>query len=438
MSFWDAVAARASAWGTRTALRMQAAEVTYDELRRRVDACARVLARGPADELVALDAGEPLAFVVAAFAARAVRRPAIVHTAAIPPALREKREQAVAGSVSRDATVFFSSGSVGAGKAIPLDSRNLLFSALAYAASEPEGGANRSTDRIAVGVPVGHIYGFVRGILDTLLSGAAMLPFTPRRDPAGEAAALGANRVLLSARQMLLTARAKETARLDAIFSGGAAIPDAAIRAIEEKRGIPVRTGYGLTESAGVGTRQRLDRPRRPGSSGLPAPGVAVAVVRSDGSPAAVGEDGEIRLAGPCVFSGYASGTEPPPFDEGGRLRTGDLGRLDDAGELLVRGRAAFSLVSRGRLLCAEELESAALEQPGVSDAAAVPLGDSFGLLLVTEDATEVGVREIRERLSRELPVFARPRRIRRVDEIPRSPLGKIDRNAAARWLAPS
>ena len=53
---------------------------------------------------------------------------------------------------------------------------------------------------------------------------------------------------------------------------------------------MPVRAGYGLTESCGLATRQRADRPRRPGTSGLPAPGMEIAVVREDGRACAPGE----------------------------------------------------------------------------------------------------------------------------------------------------
>jgi acyl-CoA synthetase (AMP-forming)/AMP-acid ligase II len=62
-----------------------------------------------------------------------------------------------------------------------------------------------------------------------------------------------------------------------------------------------------------------------------------------------------------------------------------------------------------------------------------VPLGETFGLLLVTEDDSDSFLRSVREYLKARLPLFARPKRVRRVESLPRAPGGKLDRGAAAR-----
>lgn len=281
-------------------------------------------------------------------------------------------------------------------------------------------------------VTLGQIFGFIRGLVHSLLIGAEVLSYSPRRDPLGEAAAAGATFVLLSPAQARLSAEASGSLALRGALSGGGAMADAAARKIEAERGVAVRLGYGLTESSGLGTRQHCDRPRRPGSSGPPAPGLTIDVVAPGGGAAARGETGEIRISGRAVFCGYADPSERSPFDEQGRLRSGDLGFFDEEGELHVRGREASSISAHGRYLCAEELEGAVLEKEGVAEAAAVPLGNAFGLLLVAGDSSEAFLKEVREHLTRRLPLFARPRRVRRVEAIPRSPSGKVDRLAAA------
>jgi len=78
------------------------------------------------------------------------------------------------------------------------------------------------------------------------------------------------------------------------------------------------------------------------------------------------------------------------------------------------------------------------LEHGAVTEAAAIPLADAFGLLIASADESESLLEEIREHLGRRLPVFARPRRLRRVARIPRSPSGKVDRLAAAKCFDPS
>jgi long-chain acyl-CoA synthetase len=418
------------------ALRRGAEALDREALSARIAARSETLSREPAAAPLSIDASNPFALVVDFLAARALGRTAVIHGEGVTPLLRQEREELLRDKVSplSAETVFYSSGSVGRGKAIPLSDEQLLTAALAY----PGRTGIASTDRVAVAVPLGQIFGFMRGILNSLLVGAEVLFFSPRRDPLGEAAAAGATFVLLSPAQARLSARVPGSPGLRGALSAGGSIADAAAERIEAERGVPVRLGYGMTESSGLGTRQHFGRPRRPGSSGLPARGLSIEIVTAGGSAAAPGETGEIRISGKAVFRGYADPNEAAPFDEQGRLRSRDLGFFDEEGELHVRGREASSISAHGRYLCAEELEGAALEKAGVAEAAAVPLGDAFGMLLVAEDSSEAFLREVREHLARRLPLFARPRRVRRVEAIPRSPSGKLDRLAAAKCFETS
>jgi acyl-coenzyme A synthetase/AMP-(fatty) acid ligase len=417
------------------ALRRGAETWSRAALAARIERRAEELFRD-ARALVSLDASEPLELAVGFFAARRVGATAVVHADGVPELLRAEREERLRRLLPplSSETVFFSSGSVSRGKAVPLSEDRLLFSALAY----PERTGIAASDRVAVAVPVGQIFGFLRGIVNSLLVGAEVLFYSPRRDPLGEAAALGASFVLLSPAQARLSAQAGGALPLRGALTAGGPMAEMAAARLEADRAVPIRFGYGLTETTALGTRQHFDRPRRAGSSGLPAPGLTISVTDADGSPLEPGETGEIRIAGASVFRGYADAAEPSPFDAQGRFRTGDLGFRDQAGELHIRGRAAASLWAHGRVLCAEELEGAVLEKAGVSEAAAVPLGDAFGLLLVTEDSSEAFLAEVRDHLAARLPHFARPRRVRRVESLPIAASGKLDRLAAAKCFETS
>jgi acyl-CoA synthetase (AMP-forming)/AMP-acid ligase II len=315
---------------------------------------------------------------------------------------------------------------------VPLSDDNLVAAALAFVSWGEVG----PRDRLAVGLSPAQIFGFVRGALNGLLLGAEVVFFAPRRDPLREAERLGATAVLLPSALLPLAARHTSPVRLSALRCGGGRLSETAADAIERERGVPVRSGYGMTKSDGLAARQPGDRPRRRGSSGRVAPGMEIAIVGEDGRECPAGESGEIRLRGAAVFSGYLSQEDPSPFDGRGRLRTGDVGYLDDAGELCVRGRLAFSLTSGDRMLCAEEVEAAIAEHPGVAAAAAAPFDRVFGVLVVLHDPSEALLEEIRAQAERRLPGFARPRRFLRVEEIPRTPAGKIDRLAASQWLS--
>jgi acyl-CoA synthetase (AMP-forming)/AMP-acid ligase II len=406
--------------------------LTYTELLTAIDRRAAELEEGLP---VLLDGGEPTRFVIDFFAARERGLPAIAHPPATPRALREIRERELRRCPPQrlgDATVFFSSGSVGPAKAVPLSDANLAAAALAFASWNDVG----ARDRLAIGLSPAQIFGFVRGVLNAILLGAEAIFFVPRRDPLAEAELLGATVVLLPSALVSLAARHAGRVRLSALRCGGGLLSETDADAVESIRGVPVRSGYGLTESSGLASRQPGDRPRRRGSSGRIAPGVDVSIVADDGSECAPGEPGEIRLRGASVFSGYLSPEDPDPFDALGRLRSGDTGFVDGSGELCVRGRLAFALRSGDRILCAEEVEAAIAEHPGVAEVAAAPLDRAFGVLVVLHDASEALLEEIRAHAQSRLPGFARPRRVLRVPAIPRTPAGKVDRLAASEWLS--
>ncbi|HET9794481.1 MAG TPA: fatty acid--CoA ligase family protein [Thermoanaerobaculia bacterium] len=430
----EALASAARRAPSKTALRRGADALTYDGLLREIDErAARISAR---KGWIALDASDPVAFVAGLFAARAAGRGAIAHGAQVPALLRERREALLAGwraAEGVEATVFFSSGSVGDGRAIPLGDRPLLAAATGY----PRPPEIVETDRVAVGVSTAHVFGLVRGTLHPLILGAEVVFFSPRRDPLAEAEALGATVALLAGPHVKLAARSSRRTRLRAVFSGGGSIPEEAVAAVEQRRGVPVRLGYGLTESAGLGSRQRLSERRRPGTSGRPAAGLAVSIVDPEtGADLPPGETGEIRLAGDSVFSGYAGPSAADPFDGRGRLATGDLGYFDDQGELVVRGRREFSLVIQGRTVCAEEIEMAIAEHPSVSDVAVSPDDDGFAVLFVPNENEPGGVETVREFVQLRLPAFARPRKVVSVESLPRNSSGKLDRRIVSSWLA--
>ena len=427
----DAVFASARRVPTRTALRRGPDALTYDGLRREVEGRAAALAAA-GDDWTPLDAADPVAFTVDYLACRLAGRGSVAHGAQIPSLLRERRAALLRrwrGARNASDVVFFSSGSVGDGKPVPLHDAEILAAAHGY----PEPAEIGAEDRVAVGSSIAHVFGFVRGTIHPLLLGAEIVYYQPRRDPLGEAEALGATLVLLPGPLVSLSARGSRRVSLKGVFSGGSTLSEESVAAVEERRGARVRLGYGLTEAAGLGSRQRLSLPRRKGTSGPPAPGLAISIVdRESGASVPAGATGEIRMSGAAVFEGYAGAAGGSPFDDAGRLKTGDLGYFDDAGDLVVRGRIDFSLVLHGRTVCAEEIESALTEHPAVSEAAIAPEGDSFSILYVARDADPADIRTFAQK---RLPAFARPRRMIAVEELPRNPTGKLDRRAVASWL---
>ena len=166
----------------------------------------------------------------------------------------------------------------------------------------------------------------------------------------------------------------KIAARLRMAVSGGAALPAEVLRRFEERFAVPILEGYGLSETSPIATFNRVDRPRRPGSIGLPVWGVGVRIVRDDGSEADDGEPGEIVIRGHNVMKGYFRRPEATAaaIDAQGWFRTGDIGTRDADGYFYVVDRKKDMIIRGGFNVYPRELEEVLLTHPAVSLAAVV------------------------------------------------------------------
>ena len=144
------------------------------------------------------------------------------------------------------------------------------------------------------------------------------------------------------------------------------------------------------------------------------------------------GEPGRIALRGETLFSGYwPDGSDGP--DEDGWFVTGDVGYFDDAGELHLVDRFAESLSVAGFTFYPREIEAVLTSHPYVRDAAviAVPgrVGETALAVLVAQRGTHPTAADLDEFMAARLPVFKRPAHYRLVDRLPRTAVGRIDRD---------
>ncbi|WP_196073226.1 class I adenylate-forming enzyme family protein [Nakamurella alba] len=151
------------------------------------------------------------------------------------------------------------------------------------------------------------------------------------------------------------------------------------------------------------------------------------------------GEVGRIALRGPTLFAGYwPDGADGP--DENGWFVTGDLGYLDDTGDLHLVDRAAETIGVAGFTVYPREIEDVLTGHPYVRDAAVVSapgrVGDQVVAVLVAQRGTRPTQDDLDEYVADRLPVFKRPARYVLLDRLPRTPLGRVDR-AAVRALVP-
>lgn len=166
---------------------------------------------------------------------------------------------------------------------------------------------------------------------------------------------------------------AKIARNLRLAVSGGSAMPVEVMRAFGEKFGVQILEGYGLSETSPVATFNRLDRPPKAGSIGLPVWGVQVRLVDPLDHDVAQGDMGEILLKGHNIMKGYYKKPEATAEAmRGGWFHTGDLGRVDEDGYIYITDRVKDMIIRGGFNVYPREIEEVMMTHPAVSLAAVV------------------------------------------------------------------
>jgi acetyl-CoA synthetase len=264
------------------------------------------------------------------------------------------------------------------------------------------------------------------------LRGAAALLHDARFDPAERLELIereGVNVLCMAPteyRVIAKRAQPRPVASLRSLVAAGEALDAEVLRVWEQATGLPVRDGYGQTETGQL-TGNPPDVPPRPGSMGKPLPGVELRVV-----------DGELVLADqatdPTFFVGYLGGEGPPP----GPWHTGDRVTRDEDGYLYFEGRADDLIVSAGYRIGPFEVESALVEHPAVAEAAVVSAPDEergavVRAVVVLRPGHEPGdalARELQDHVKEQTAPYKYPRIVDFVDDLPRTSSGKVRRAA--------
>jgi long-chain acyl-CoA synthetase len=376
------------------------------------------------------------------------------------------------------AAIFYTSGTTGPPKGVPLTHQNL--SSNVEALCEQELADER--DRVLVPLPFHHVYPFTVGILIPLTLGATIIvPFSlvgpqiVRALREGEATVmLGVPRLYeavwkaledrvsargriaaLVFRQMLGVSKlarrrlglnlgrklfkglhTRLAPHLRLVVAGGAALDPHLGRQLQAL-GWEVATGYGLSETSPILTYNPPDRLKIE-AAGLPLPGVELAIDDSDSGDGR----GEVMARGPNVFAGYLNLPDKTDevLDEDGWFRTGDTGEIDEDGYLHLHGReSSMILLSGGENVDPERVEDALQAIDGVREVGVLAHEDRLvgvvvpesGLLReVTGEDLEKRIKDAVKKAAKELPSHHRPGLLRiAMDPLPRTRLGKLRRH---------
>ena len=330
--------------------------------------------------------------------------------------------------------ILLTSGSTGTPKPIPLTHGNLLASARAIQSRlrlDP-------ADQVLATLALSHVGGFAQFHRNTVVGCTTLVD---EGDAEGAPVRFDPARVLRLAQQgawthasfvpvmlqRLLEASAGAPAPrgVRGILLGGAATPPSLLRQALAARW-PVALTYGMTETTSqVATAPPEQVRLKPGTVGAPLPGISVQLVDPEtGRAVSRGQTGEIHVAGPTVA-----------VAPGGWYATGDLGHLDDAGDLWITGRRSQRIITGGTNVDPVQVEEVLLGIPGVREAVVGgepdPVwGERVVAWIVLSDPSEpldAAALRLAEGCQALLAPPRRPRTFWVVDEIPRNANGKVD-----------
>jgi len=337
------------------------------------------------------------------------------------------------------AWLFYTSGTTGVPKGAMLTHRNMLFQAQAYFADIDKLAQH---DAVLHAAPLSHGSGLY-GLPHFAAGAVNVMPESGHFEPSEifELLEHWPNLSFFAAPTMIVRLLASPAARtprkLKTITYGGAPMYVAdCLRALELfgprlyqlfGQGEAPMTIAGLRRADHIGADDAVL-----GSVGYARSGVDVAVLRDDGTPAAIGEIGEIVCRGDVVMSGYWNDPDATAATlQDGWLRTGDMGCYDDRGYLTLRDRSKDVVISGGSNIYPREVEEILLEHPDVDEAGVVGAPDEeWGEVVVAFIVGSASPAELDAHLLERIARFKRPKRYEFIDELPKNSYGKVLKRA--------
>jgi len=335
-----------------------------------------------------------------------------------------------------DAVILYTSGTTGKPKGAQLTHANMTSNADLVTRTLLQNG----TEDVTMGcLPLFHVFGLTCGLNATVAAGGT-LTLLPRFDGAKALEIIQRDAVTIFEGVPTMYAAMlhapdgdpAQTATLRTCISGGASLPLEILRGFEEKFGCVILEGYGLSETSPVASFNLPDRPRKPGSIGVPVEGVQMRLVDDLGQPSPEGEIGEIAIKGPNVMKGYLG--KPEATAEAitdGWFRTGDLAKVDEDGYFYIVDRKKDLIIRGGYNVYPREIEEVLHEHPAVAEVAVIgiphdSLGEEVGAAVALKPDASATPEELRAFARDKIAAYKYPRQIWLVDELPKGPTGKI------------
>jgi len=333
--------------------------------------------------------------------------------------------------------MIYTSGTTGNPKGVMLSHRAMMY--VAAVSGSIRGLA--ATDRTYAVLPVSHIFGLASTLLGTLTAGAAVR-LAPRFAPDDVLASLRQEGITVLQGVPAMYAKLLEhlndrgedlnAPEIRYLSAGGSPLDVNLKLAVEALFGVTLNNGYGLTECSPTVSQTRIDTPCLDDTVGPLLPGLELRFLDDGGKPVAAGEAGELWVSGPNLMLGYYHAPEMTAevLTPDGWYRTGDIARMNEAGNLYIVGRAKEMIIRSGFNVYPEEVESVLNSHPEVTLSAVIGRDSDGGGDLVAFVQRVPGGTLTADQLSAFvsglLAPYKRPTDIRLLEALPASATGKI------------
>ena len=337
----------------------------------------------------------------------------------------------------------YTGGTTGVSKGATLLHRTLIASALCSDAWSQPGFKRKPISgqvNVVCALPLYHVFAFISCALLGMRLGAMNILIPNPRDMSGSIAQLKKFKLHVfpavnTLYQGLLNHpdfASLDFSELVISNSGGMAVQEPIARRWLEVTGCLVAEGYGLSETSSGITCNRTDTDRYTGTIGVPLPNVEVKILDDEENEVALGEPGEICIRGPQVMAGYWQRPEETAktMTADGFFKSGDVGVMDESGYLRIVDRKKDMILVSGFNVYPNEIEGVIVGLKGVLECAVIGVPDPNSgeavMAFVVKSDPELSEKEVANYCAEHLTGYKKPRKIRFVDELPKSNVGKI------------
>src|SRR6266508_1867698 len=358
-------------------------------------------------------------------------------------------------SVDDVALLQYTGGTTGLPKGAMLSHGNLTAAVSVYDVWGKPGRAERNAiERVICVLPLFHIYALTVVLLSAIRRGHLIslhqrfdVEAVMRDIEVKRATAFPGVPTMWIAIAALPDLDKRDLSSLVSCGSGGAPLPVEVAKIFERRVGMKLKSGWGMTETCSPGTAHPKEGPDKPGSIGLMLPGIEMDVVALDDPNKVLppGEVGEIRIRGPNVTSGYCN--RPQETAEafvGDRFLTGDIGYMDADGYFYLVDRKKDMIISGGFNVYPQMIEQAIYTHPAVQEVIVIGIPDDYrgeaakAFIKLRSGAKPFTLDELRAFLTGKLGKHEIPAAVDFVDELPRTPVGKLSRHELRMQQQPS